>query len=528
MTDTHIFDEVPGHNLVETIAIVEKRHLVAVDAPQPRITSTRGFCGPSLIQSHFISSGTDVLGQPKVRTELLQYTCPVHGRKRYRDACTMVPAPGTHTTAQSVSGGWQSLSDAPPRGMPPALASLALLGIFGMALRDKESHCAHWADIGECTRNPGFMQSNCALSCSASADTDPAECKDLVAAGGCTGEVALKMCRASCFDALRRNLTTDTEGNCACARRARPGCALFAACLLHECPRMRVSHPLAGAGWYWGTDGECEANAGWMGASCARSCSKLHACADRPETPACAEPFECPLQRDHTGEESQCAERAAKGECRSNSVFKTSGLLLRCPYSCAVIDPPSASHTVTRPKVKRSHRIDAHHPRHRAAGCAPAGLREPLLAGTCPATWWQREPSVGGGGVPWRRLRRRCPRAVEPHLTLTPRIPPSELPRTASLPEAARGLLAADAPPIRLQVVHYSPRVRLLHHFVSAEEAAHLIKIATPYYHRSSTARAGADDKRTSHSATLSSHDKVVAAVRQRIGAELGLCEPTS
>ena len=30
------------------------------------------------------------------------------------------------------------------------------------------------------------------------------------------------------------------------------------------------------------------------------------------------------------------------------------------------------------------------------------------------------------------------------------------------------------------QVVHDSPRVRLLHHFVTAHEAEHLIKIATP------------------------------------------------
>ena len=109
---------------------------------------------------------------------------------------------------------------------------------------------------------------------------------------------------------------------------------------------------------------------------------------------------------------------------------------------------------------------------------------------------------------------------------MTPRISSAVLPPPPQLPEEARShLLPADHPPVRLQLVHDSPRVRILHNFLSAEEAQHVIKIATPYYHRSSTARAGSDDKRTSHSATLPSSDPVISALRQRISFFCGYPE---
>jgi prolyl 4-hydroxylase len=79
---------------------------------------------------------------------------------------------------------------------------------------------------------------------------------------------------------------------------------------------------------------------------------------------------------------------------------------------------------------------------------------------------------------------------------------------------------------VRLQVLSSSPRVRLLHDFVTAHEAAELIALAAPGYHRSSTARAGSDDKRTSNSATLPSTHPVVAALRQRIAFFCGYPEP--
>ena len=109
-----------------------------------------------------------------------------------------------------------------------------------------------------------------------------------VRSGGCADpSVALERCRDACYNALRANLTEDQEGNC----------------------------------WYWGTDGECEANADWMSRSCSRSCSKLRACGARPDSSECAEPFECPLERDRD-DAAACAERAKRGECRSRSIWR--------------------------------------------------------------------------------------------------------------------------------------------------------------------------------------------------------------
>lgn len=33
------------------------------------------------------------------------------------------------------------------------------------ALKDSHEKCAEWAEMGECDKNPGFMQSSCAASC---------------------------------------------------------------------------------------------------------------------------------------------------------------------------------------------------------------------------------------------------------------------------------------------------------------------------------------------------------------------------
>jgi prolyl 4-hydroxylase len=91
--------------------------------------------------------------------------------------------------------------------------------------------------------------------------------------------------------------------------------------------------------------------------------------------------------------------------------------------------------------------------------------------------------------------------------------------------ELAADLSPDPARPIRLETISTSPRVRLLHNFVSASEAAELIRIAEPMYHRSGTARANGDTARTSFSASLPSSDRVVQAVRQRIARFSGYPE---
>lgn len=90
--------------------------------------------------------------------------------------------------------------------------------------------------------------------------------------------------------------------------------------------------------------------------------------------------------------------------------------------------------------------------------------------------------------------------------------------------------LAADlspdpARPIRLETIATSPRVRLLHNFITSSEAAELIRMAEPLYHRSGTARANGDISRTSFSASLPSSHAVVSAVRHRIARFSGYPE---
>jgi prolyl 4-hydroxylase len=361
-----------------------------------------------------------------------------------------------------------------------SLALLLSLARANAAPKDSDPNCGHWADIGECESNAPFMLKSCAAAC-ASQQTDAlsrAEC-DAVAAetapgAGCRSRAGVEGCRVTCFRAQQAALTEDTLGNC----------------------------------WYWGTDGECEANPAWMQKSCARSCTKLRACSTAQGSAACAQPFECPLEKDSSDD---CVDRALRGECRSESAWVSAPLLRRCQHACTALDPTSASHTVTRPMVKRSARIDADMPRHAPDRCdLGPPERVPLLGHACPNT----APLA----VPWARASRRCPAAARA-LRMTPRVANAALPAPVPLPELARGPHPPpeSARPGRVELISANPRVRLVHDFVSPQEARALIALAEPLYHRSGTARAGSDDKRTSFSASLSPSDAVVRAVRHRI-----------
>ena len=83
-----------------------------------------------------------------------------------------------------------------------------------------------------------------------------------------------------------------------------------------------------------------------------------------------------------------------------------------------------------------------------------------------------------------------------------------------------------------MQHVVASPRVRLLHEFLTEAEAARLLALAAPLFERSPV-RSVATDRRTSSTATLGgrhARDWAVAAVRERIAAfsgyDLNMLEP--
>ena len=161
----------------------------------------------------------------------------------------------------------------------------AMLGSSLLALGASTKDCEHWATMGECEKNPGFMQTGCASACARLLlDTLPAEeCARIWEEGGCARPSTLSQCKTTCLSRLKPTVTDDGEGNC----------------------------------WYWSTDGECEANPVWMKNTCPLSCAKLEQCAVAPASAACARTFECPPKRD----EADDCPRAARGECRPSSVW---------------------------------------------------------------------------------------------------------------------------------------------------------------------------------------------------------------
>ena len=77
----------------------------------------------------------------------------------------------------------------PPRGAPPKRAAAAVAEKkpdrrTGGGCRDAHTLCARWADDGQCTANPQFMESECALSCGA--------CEGVRTAAGAKASVAKK------------------------------------------------------------------------------------------------------------------------------------------------------------------------------------------------------------------------------------------------------------------------------------------------------------------------------------------------
>ena len=294
-----------------------------------------------------------------------------------------------------------------------------------------------------------------------------------------------------------------------------------------------------------------------MNNTCPRSCGLLHHCALRPASAECSVgAFECPPMRD---QEPGCPERALRGECRPTEAWGSSSAAVRCSAACHLLDPIAVSHTATRPAPRRNARVDL--PPHRGAAIyrrhSPTHCRvgkaqlHALLGAVCPNPRLQRVPRLraeggeggeGGGAVPWLRHRLRCPRraaemtprlgytrpprpgtAASPRATTTPTTPPrppqpllSPLLPPAGTPEIPAALRARAAGVV-VQHVWEEPRVRILHNFISAEDAQAIIALATPHYHRSGTARAGADEARTSHSAMLPPSHPAVASLRQMI-----------
>ena len=136
-----------------------------------------------------------------------------------------------------------------PSTAPAAVPRRQLLWPAGKT--DKSPNCGSWADQGECEKNPGFMQSDCAATCSKRPqDTlGRSECVALSERGGCHSrrgailtmasltvstlamailamgyacDLGASECTFTCLEWLQRTTTPDKEGNCWYTRPLTP------------------------------------------------------------------------------------------------------------------------------------------------------------------------------------------------------------------------------------------------------------------------------------------------------------------
>jgi len=125
---------------------------------------------------------------------------------------------------------------------------------FALECQDDNDSCEHWASIGECCNNPGYMLSSCAKSCgqcgsnpdiSCTCEDNDDQCPDWAADGECCKNEAymLENCKKSCSQCGEIN--------------ELPGC-----------PCMNFDSNCEG----WAEAGECESNPGFMNKKCAKVC----------------------------------------------------------------------------------------------------------------------------------------------------------------------------------------------------------------------------------------------------------------
>mmetsp|Transcript_32855 Transcript_32855/g.63249 ORF Transcript_32855/g.63249 Transcript_32855/m.63249 type:complete len:440 (+) Transcript_32855:238-1557(+) len=196
------------------------------------------------------------------------------------------------------------------------LVTVAALGALGCALaepsslqksndmsntcRDEVQNCALWAGQGECSINPKYMLSKCAMSCnscfSQSSETGDQSCSDDTRAA----EEPPARPPISPFNPPSPSQQCADDLDSQCDERAALGhCDSQKGEMLMRCPRACGVCPYWGSMKkvydcadthencrFWAAAGECENNPAYMVDNCAVSCEmcdkKLSAC-DRPE-----------------------------------------------------------------------------------------------------------------------------------------------------------------------------------------------------------------------------------------------------
>lgn len=358
---------------------------------------------------------------------------------------------------------------------------------------DADENCARWAADGECAKNPQYMASNCAVACAGAGKYKSQmarECAGYADAGECSRNPAfmLSTCRAECEAWEKKHgLVIDKSGSCV----------------------------------EWSLLGKCESEPARMAAECNTSCTVQRRCRRSTFTGWSIGVCDKALRCEATDRRSNCEKRARAGECRSNPAQ----MAVDCLASCAAADVDAVL-SAQRPehRVRLSPLIDAPVSAARRSercwlnGWAGHNHHKLMLPTECAAPRklpWRRR------GAPRRRLDFDAADAMTCPLDVRQTTPRVAWPRRTNVT-----LPPHTAHTVTVEHVLASPRVRLLHEFLTADEAAEILRISEPLFHRSPV-RSVATDRRTSQTATLGggllgATNWAVRAVRARIAAFSG------
>uniref|UniRef100_A0A7S4B8E0 Fe2OG dioxygenase domain-containing protein n=1 Tax=Chrysotila carterae TaxID=13221 RepID=A0A7S4B8E0_CHRCT len=366
--------------------------------------------------------------------------------------------------------------------MLAACCSSSISMAAGQGPRDNNERCQAWASTGECDANPQFMLSECALSCmdaSASVSQIRKECAGYADMGECSRNPAfmLATCRRECeaWEA-KAGVKMDLESRCV----------------------------------EWSMLGRCLRDAEYMSRTCNTSCTIQQQCNRTSFTGWSLGICDKALRCEPTDKRDDCAALAQQGKCREDP----QRMAQVCLSTCAAQDidgvlsaqRPNQRARLT-PYIDVPSELSRKHERCWIPGWSGHNLYKLMLPTKCAAP-----------PLPWRR--KAFSRSDAEDLLTCPIDVRRQTPR---VPIRSRNVtIEPHTPnPVLVQHVLASPRVRLLHNFITDAEGEALLKLAEPYFHRSPV-RSVASDRRTSSTATIGTRGAVIEAVRARISAFSG------
>jgi hypothetical protein len=332
-----------------------------------------------------------------------------------------------------------------------AVIPAAVLAAAVALPEDHSPHCKVWAAAGECKANAPFMEQTCAKACQEAPPTDRhgemEQCAGWAAQGECTRNPAYMM--------------KDCPKNCAEQRAS-----------MHEGLLDDGSTCLDDA-----SPARCARDAQLRG-RCAGSCAVHELCAAEADAPECERALRCRELKD------DAADCAALVEAQGCEAASSAHLWKKCYLSCARVDQAGL---LRRFRLKYPVRTRKHglldedgSPARPWRDAGRRALEAPCWVGT-PFDEPPAATCESGRArlvLRWRRLGHARCRSLA---ATTPRPPPRRRLRLpGSLQPAAEPALAPLVEPLLL-----APKVRMVRGFLTAEEAAHVIRVGGPGMFRS-------------------------------------------